>query len=289
MPARSAGNLKANAPTWRETGVAAPDLARMLGLNENDIGATPRWVNAGKEQLVVPVTSRAAVDRCGAGNVRLGALKSIDGHSMAYVFHDDGREVYARFFFPGNGAVTRRSGHRIGVRQPRRLVSCTERRAAAFETVSQGSHVGRPSKLYLDVDASGSVQVAGDIIELARGSVDTLNGSLVRSARGRRATEMNITSYEHLPLKRIVYLHGFNSSPRFKESQSAPRLRLAARGMADAFAAPHLHHRPALAMREFEVQYGARAIPMTSLWWAAHWAKLLRHLPHRNTASNPSW
>lgn len=168
---RERWQLKANAPTWRETGVADPDLARMLGLNENDIGATPRWVNAGKEQLVVPVTSRAAVDRCGAGNIRLGALKSIDGHSMAYVFHDDGREVYARFFFPGNGAV---------LEDPATGSACANlggwflAQSAALplsRTASQGSHVGRPSKLYLDVDASGSVQVAGDIIELARGSV----------------------------------------------------------------------------------------------------------------------
>ena len=163
--------LKANAPSWRETGVAGPDLARMLGLNEDDIGAAPRWVNAGKEQLVVPVTSRAAVDRCSAGNVRLGALKSIDGHSMAYVFHDDGREVYARFFFPGNGAV---------LEDPATGSACANlggwflAQSAALplsRNVSQGSHVGRPSKLFLDVDASGSVQVAGDIIELARGSV----------------------------------------------------------------------------------------------------------------------
>jgi trans-2,3-dihydro-3-hydroxyanthranilate isomerase len=168
---RERWQLKANAPTWRETGIAPPDLARMLGLDESDIGATPRWVSAGREQLVVPVTSRAAVDRCSAGNVRLGALKSIDGNSMAYVFHDDRREVYARFFFPGNGAV---------LEDPATGSACANlggwflAQGAALplsRAVSQGSHVGRPSKLYLDVDASGSVQVAGDIIELARGSV----------------------------------------------------------------------------------------------------------------------
>jgi trans-2,3-dihydro-3-hydroxyanthranilate isomerase len=163
--------LKANAPTWRETGVAGAELARMLGLDESDIGTMPRWMNAGREQLVVPVTSRAAVDRCSAGNIRLGELKSTDGQSMAYVFHDAGREIYARFFFPGNGAV---------LEDPATGSACANlggwfiAQGAALplaRTVSQGSHVGRPSKLYLDVDASGSVQVAGDVIELARGSV----------------------------------------------------------------------------------------------------------------------
>jgi trans-2,3-dihydro-3-hydroxyanthranilate isomerase len=168
---RERWQLKANVPTWHETGVAGPDLARMLGLNENDIGAMPRWMNAGKEQLVVPITSRAAVDRCGAGSIRLGALKSIDGQSMAYVFHDDGREVYARFFFPGNGAV---------LEDPATGSACANlggwflAQGAALplsRTVSQGGHVGRPSKLYLNVDASGGVHVAGDVIELARGNV----------------------------------------------------------------------------------------------------------------------
>jgi predicted esterase YcpF (UPF0227 family) len=57
-------------------------------------------------------------------------------------------------------------------------------------------------------------------------------------------------------LRRIVYLHGFNSSPASKKANQLLAY-LAARGMADAFAAPNLYHRPALAMREFEAQYGA--------------------------------
>ena len=52
-----------------------------------------------------------------------------------------------------------------------------------------------------------------------------------------------------------MYLHGFNSSPASKKANQLLAY-LAARGLADAFAAPHLHHRPALAMREFEAQYG---------------------------------
>ena len=33
----------------------------MLGLTEGDIGAEPLWVKAGKEQLVIPLTSERAV------------------------------------------------------------------------------------------------------------------------------------------------------------------------------------------------------------------------------------
>ncbi len=39
------------------------ELAEALGLKENDIGERPLWVKAGKEQLVVPLTSTDAVRR----------------------------------------------------------------------------------------------------------------------------------------------------------------------------------------------------------------------------------
>ena len=52
-------------------------------------------------------------------------------------------------------------------------------------------------------------------------------------------------------MKRIVYLHGFNSSP---DSKKANRLLayLTDLGKADSYLAPKLHHRPALAMQTIE-------------------------------------
>jgi predicted PhzF superfamily epimerase YddE/YHI9 len=37
--------------------------------------------------------------------------------------------------------------------------------------ISQGELVGRPSTLYLDVDANRQIQVGGEVIELGRGSI----------------------------------------------------------------------------------------------------------------------
>ncbi len=162
--------LTANAPTWRDTGAANRDLADMLGLSESDVGAEARWVNAGREQLIVPLTSREAVDRCSAAKTRLGALKSVDGLSQAYVFHDDGREVYSRFFFPGNGTV---------LEDPATGSACANlggwflahgAKLPMTRTVSQGRHVGRPSKLYLSIDAQNRVQVAGDVVQFSAGT-----------------------------------------------------------------------------------------------------------------------
>ena len=49
--------LAANAPRSREVGESRGDLADILGLAASDIAERPLWVNAGKEQLIVPVAS----------------------------------------------------------------------------------------------------------------------------------------------------------------------------------------------------------------------------------------
>lgn len=183
--AKQRWQLQANAPTWRDIsnqrgdrdqvgdqrGMARGDLAKALGLAENDIGDLPRWVNAGKEQLVVPLTSVDAVNRCSAGAMQLGSLKSADGHSMAYVFYDDGREVHARFFFPGNGAVQEDPATGSACANLGGWFLAQDRTLPLSRVVLQGKHVRRPSRLFLDVDARRTVRVAGDVLELARGTL----------------------------------------------------------------------------------------------------------------------
>lgn len=161
--------LQANTPSWRDTGVAPRELAAMLGLKADDIGDSALWVNAGKEQLIVPLTSRDAVDRCDAAHIKLGALQSVDGHSMAYVFHDAGQEVYARFFFPGKGAILEDPATGSACANLGGWFLAHQAALPLSKIISQGQHVGRPSQLYLDIDASRNVQVAGDVVELARG------------------------------------------------------------------------------------------------------------------------
>ncbi len=57
-------------------------------------------------------------------------------------------------------------------------------------------------------------------------------------------------------MKRIVYLHGFNSSPASGKAQQLLAY-LTKLGKTHAFDAPALHHRPAFAMRQIETKYGA--------------------------------
>src|SRR5262249_39638688 len=101
IPVRATGDrwtLQARAPAGG--GLAAPrlTLAAMLGLEQRDIGERPLWVNAGVEQLIVPLTSEAAVRRVNVRADLLEQLPSADGHSQVYVFAPAGAGLLARFF-----------------------------------------------------------------------------------------------------------------------------------------------------------------------------------------------
>src|ERR1700733_3858896 len=108
IPVQALGDrwtLQARAPTWREVEEPRLTVAGTLGLEERDLAERPLWVNAGMEQLIVPLASEAAVRRVRVRAELLGQFKSYDGHSQAYVFARSGTSLLARFFFPQGSAV----------------------------------------------------------------------------------------------------------------------------------------------------------------------------------------
>lgn len=165
--------LQANAPRSRAMELARGELEEILGLAPGDVAEWPLWVNAGKEQLMVPVTSAEAVRRARPRGDAFSRLKSEDGHSMAYVFHDAGDTagtVEARFFFPSGAAILEDPATGSACANLGGWFTVIRPRADVKRTISQGDAVGRPSTLYLDV-AHGAIHVGGDVIELGRGSV----------------------------------------------------------------------------------------------------------------------
>jgi trans-2,3-dihydro-3-hydroxyanthranilate isomerase len=163
--------LQANAPSWREVSEPRSTLAAMLGLDEAEIGDRPLWVNAGTEQLVVPLTSEAAVRRTKVNGDMLAQLKREEGANMAYAFAPAAGRLRARFFFPQGGAVledpatgsatTNLGGWCLAMGRP---LPCE------FE-ISQGECTGRPSTLFLRVAADRNILVSGDVIELGSGTI----------------------------------------------------------------------------------------------------------------------
>jgi trans-2,3-dihydro-3-hydroxyanthranilate isomerase len=177
IPVTAAGDrwtLAANAPRWREVAESREALAAILGLEARDLAGRPLWVNAGKEQLVVPVASADAVRRARPRADAFSALKSEDGQSMAYVFADEGdarATVVARFFFPSGAAILEDPATGSACANLGGWFIATRPGADVSRVVSQGDEVGRPSTLHLAVSA-GAIRVGGEVIELARGTLD---------------------------------------------------------------------------------------------------------------------
>ena len=176
IPVQAEGDLwtlQAVAPRSRAMEIARSELEGILGLGEGDIGDWPLWVNAGKEQLVVPLTSVEAVRRASPRADAFSRLKSEDGQSMAYLFHDSGdrtRKVESRFFFPKGPAILEDPATGSACANLGGWFTVIRPQTDIVREVSQGEAVGRPSTLHLEV-IGGAIHVGGRVLELGRGVV----------------------------------------------------------------------------------------------------------------------
>jgi trans-2,3-dihydro-3-hydroxyanthranilate isomerase len=164
--------LTALQPTWRELEVARAELAAALGLEEHDIGDRPLWVKAGKEQLVVPLTSIEAVRRVAPVASLLQNISSEDGQSMAYVFCAGiGDRALARFFFPQGAVMLEDPATGSATANFGGWCLAMKRTLPVHVQISQGEFVGRPSSLFLDINAREQILVGGDVLEIGRGTI----------------------------------------------------------------------------------------------------------------------
>jgi len=175
VPVHASGDrwtLQANAPSWREVQEPRLALAAALGLEEHDIGERPLWVSTGTEQLIVPLTSEAAVRRVRVRPELLEQLHSADGRSMAYVFAPAGSALLARFFFPQGGSVLEDPATGSATANLGGWCLAVGRTLPCEFEISQGEYTGRPSSLRLRVDGERRIFVSGEVIELGRGSIN---------------------------------------------------------------------------------------------------------------------
>lgn len=174
---KTAGNLVATPPI-----ASMAQLAAMLQLPTDALDSRASWINTGSDQLIIPVTSVAAV--LGANPVP--ALLAQYGSSalrtepIAYVWAwaDAAQtQVVARTFFMAHGAV---------IEDPATGSACANLGGWLLHTgasggaasgsapraieVRQGDGIGRPSTLHLTIDHAGGIFVSGEVIEVARGT-----------------------------------------------------------------------------------------------------------------------
>jgi PhzF family phenazine biosynthesis protein len=165
--------LRANPPTWRELDLPRGALAGLLGLEQADIAERPLWVRAGTEQLVVPLASPAAVRRARPRTGAFDALPGEDGPGQAYVFAETapGR-LLSRFFFPQGEAILEDPATGSATANLGGWCLATGRDLPCAFEIAQGEQAGRPSTLFLRVEADRRVLVSGDVIELGGGTFE---------------------------------------------------------------------------------------------------------------------
>ncbi|MGD9841906.1 MAG: PhzF family phenazine biosynthesis protein [Steroidobacteraceae bacterium] len=175
--------LQANAPTWRPVTANALQLAAMLGLHSDEVQATPLWVNAGSEQLVVPLRDVSAVQRC---EPKLALLKQHAGLTeqrfLVYVWaHRNAEEIEARFFFAKGSAVAEDPATGSACANLGGWFIANNTELPVSKRIMQGAAVGRPSVLNLYVgtpvpnlhdDTQSRIFVSGQVIELGRGLIN---------------------------------------------------------------------------------------------------------------------
>jgi trans-2,3-dihydro-3-hydroxyanthranilate isomerase len=145
----------------------------MLGLTESDIGREALWVKAGKEQLIVPLTSERAVRSARPDAATFASVLNEDGQSMAYVFAElaqPGR-LLSRFFFPVGSAVLEDPATGSATANLGGWMIAAGRKLPCRFEISQGEYADRPSTLLLEIDGAGRIFVSGDVIELGRGTL----------------------------------------------------------------------------------------------------------------------
>ena len=165
--------LTARPASVRVPAESPSDIAAALGLTPADLASPPLWLNAGTEQMMVPVNTAEAVRRARPDPARISALQSREP-IKAYIFFDEGDSAgraLARFFFPAGGAL---------LEDPATGSACANlggwfrhlRPGDDVEReVSQGEQVARPSTLKLSVKG-GTVFVGGDVLDLGRGTIE---------------------------------------------------------------------------------------------------------------------
>ena len=161
-------------PVSRQASSTDAEIAEMLGLDERDVVGPVMWIDTGSEQLVVPLASREAVERCQPEPhllARHGSNATRQG--LAYVWARNGEDqIAARFFFLKHGTVVEDPGTGSACANLGGWHLATKAPIPLNLIIRQGEKTGRRCRLQLRVDAAQRILVSGRVVEIGRGELD---------------------------------------------------------------------------------------------------------------------
>ena len=165
--------LQAGTPVWHKPTLERTEIAKMLGLAEADVLDGALWVDTGSDQLIVPIASVSAVERC-VPDARLIARCSSDAGRPGLVYiwaRVDERHARVRFFFTKFGAMVEDPGTGSGCANLGGWLIANHTPLPLEIDLVQGDEVGRPCRLRLRVDDQKRIYVSGRVIEIADGEL----------------------------------------------------------------------------------------------------------------------
>jgi len=178
-------------PPTRPLEIDRAAMAALLGLHTDDLLGEPMWVDAGADQILIPLVSTDAVRRA-APNASLMAtwpLSSL-GRKTGYVFAFDALQdaqqdarsdrranhqhhILARYFFTTQGGgVSEDPGTGSACANLGGWLLANDYALPARCVVAQGEAVERPCHLQLEVSEDRRIHVGGRVIELGQGYID---------------------------------------------------------------------------------------------------------------------
>jgi len=176
IPVRAQGDvwtLEANAPKSHAPDLTRRQLADMLGLEEADVSDGALWVDTGSEQLIVPLASTAAVERCHPSADLLSRYsRGAKRQGLAYAWaRQSATATTVRFFFSKLGGVVEDPGTGSACANLGGWFIAQGAPLPVSLSISQGDQVGRPCRIGLRVDSDKRIFVSGRVIELGRGEI----------------------------------------------------------------------------------------------------------------------
>lgn len=158
----------------------AAQLARLLGLQEDDLAALPVWMDTGSEQLLIALRSVDALRRARAApDMSQNWPRNNIQRQVAYLFADNGvgqdgvAQMEARYLFvqPGGG-VGEDPGTGSACANLGALLLAQGHSLPLQKNIVQGLALQRACHLRLQVNQAGQIFVGGRVLELGRGYLD---------------------------------------------------------------------------------------------------------------------
>ena len=169
--------MEQSAPVFGPVLTDRAGLAQALGLAESDLLESPaQVVSTGAAHLLVPLDSRAAVDRANPDAQRLSSILRTVTDEGCYVYSHDpvnstGRSIaYTRFFNPTVGIFEDPATGTAAGPLAARLARESRLRSGEVAIVEQGYLLGRPSHIQVLVE-NDNVRISGSGLVVASGTL----------------------------------------------------------------------------------------------------------------------